>query len=142
MTLAKRAAIIAFGAYIVASPALPQVFGVAKQYVRYWTMYGDVGAGTLKGVFTATAADGRQVDYTPLEVLGAERYPNTFHYEFNRRVLSYDDLRRFAADFCRSRAEDIVQLDYAGLVGLNEGWVDLEMIDICADARPEIFADA
>ena len=127
----KRLGFAAAALYIILSPALPQLAGWGAPYVRPWTMFSGVGAGLPKGEFTARYADGRTEQLSALQVLGAERYPDSFHYEFDLLIHDEASFRDFAAGFC-TRADGPATLSFDGRVGAPDGWVSHSVTDLCA----------
>src|SRR6056297_1399736 len=101
MAWLKRGAFALAALYITLSPMAPQLFGWGAPLVRPWTMYSGVGEGLPKGVFTARYADGREQRLTALQIMGLERYPDTFHYSFKARISAPQDLAAWARDFCQ-----------------------------------------
>ena len=127
----QKAGILAAAAFISLGPAIPQVFGVAQDYVRPWVMFSGVGQGTMKGTFTLTKTDGSTQTYTPLEIMSLERYPNIFPYEFDRLLLDRDAMTPIVSAFCSERVGQGDILSYAGLVGAQNGWALYEAEDVC-----------
>ena len=130
MDWVKRIGFAAAALYILLSPALPQLLGVGSPWVRPWQMYASVGEGLPKGVFTARYENGHEERLSALQVLGAPRYPDTFHYTFEYRVFDEASFRHFAAQFCGSQA-GLTSLSFQGRVGSREGWVTHQVADLC-----------
>ncbi|MEM1036596.1 MAG: hypothetical protein AAGI14_07535 [Pseudomonadota bacterium] len=127
----QKVGILAAAAFISLGPAIPQVFGVGQDYVRPWMMFAGVGQGTMKGTFTLTKVDGSTQTYTPLEIMALERYPNTFHYEFDRLLLDRDAITPIVSTFCAEHVGQDDVLSYIGRVGIQNGWALYEADDVC-----------
>lgn len=128
--LVRKSLFVALGAFILVSPVFPQVFKVGQPWIRQWTMYSGVGTGLMKGDFLVQYETGETKSIKPLEMLGLERYPNTFHYEFDRRVWSVQDIERMARSYCDGH-QGVVSLSYSGRVGVPEGWANLKTENLC-----------
>lgn len=131
MNKLQKTIVVVCGAYILFSPALPQMFGIGGDYVRYWRMFGGVGQGIMKGTFTLTEADGAQQELTPLQVLDLERYPDTFHYTFDRIVKDIPAMAQVTSEFCQTHVDAGATLSFMGKVGVANGWGTLELEDVC-----------
>ena len=116
--------------YILLSPYFPQVLNTGAPVIRQWTMYSGVGQGVLKGEFLLTYADGTEVTKTPLEVQGLTRYPNTFHYEYDRLVLGKDQLKAFVKETCTTE-RNLVDMSFVGQVGTASGWLAIDVDHLC-----------
>ena len=108
----------ALAAYVLISPVFPQMLGSDFGFIRPWIMFRDVGVGVLKGEFVFTTRSGATERLTPLEILGADRYPvRRQPYRFDGLVFSDADIARFAAPFCAARAAEGADLRFEGRVG-------------------------
>ncbi|NWG92325.1 MAG: hypothetical protein HXY21_07420 [Parvularculaceae bacterium] len=126
---------VALAAYILLSPLFVQAFGVETKIIRPWIMFKDVGTGILKGEFIATTAAGETYRLSPLDVLGAARYPVRVQpYRFDKLVLKDGDLIRFAAGWCAAHRAEFVDLRYEGRVGAGKSWRPLSASGLCAAA--------
>lgn len=127
----QKLGVLLAAAFIALAPALPQIFGIGHDYVRYWAMYSGVGQGTMKGTFTLTHADGRSETFTPLDIMGLERYPNAFHYTFDRLLVDRDAIGPIVSPFCEAHAKDGAVLAFSGKVGVANGWATYAADDLC-----------
>ncbi|MEL8055508.1 MAG: hypothetical protein AAGK66_05090 [Pseudomonadota bacterium] len=127
----QNVGILAAAAFISLGPAIPQVFGVAHDYVRPWVMFSGVGQGTMKGTFTLTKTDGSTQTYTALEILSLERYPNVFPYEFELLLRDRDAMAPIVSAFCADHVGKGDVLSYSGRVGAPNGWALYEAEDVC-----------
>lgn len=127
----KRIAFFAIAAFILLSPALPQLFGVQAKIFRPWVMYSAVGVGLLKGEFTVEHPDGTTATFVPREVFGYNRYPLEMTFHQRHIVLKPEHLDRAAAPFCETMPEGAT-LSYDGLVATFNGWEPLSRDSLCA----------
>ena len=128
--LIRKSLFVVFGAFILVSPVFPQVFKIGQPWIRQWTMFSGVGTGLMKGEFQVQYQNGETANISPLEFMGLTRYPNTFDYEFQRRILSVKDLERLGQVFCDGH-ENIASLTYTGRIGIPTGWANLTTENLC-----------
>jgi hypothetical protein len=130
----RTALFAAIGAYILISPLFVQVLGVETKIIRPWIMFKDVGTGILKGEFIATTVSGETLRLSPLEVLGAARYPVRIQpYRFDKLVFKDEHLIRFAAGWCAAHRGAYADLRYEGRVGAGKSWRPLAASGLCAE---------
>lgn len=132
---ARPAVFAVIAAFMLASPALPQVFGIGKPWIRQWTMFSGVGRGIPKGDFIIETHAGMPVrTLTPLAAAGLTRYPVTAPVErFDRYVYHVSDLQRFAAPACADLNAD-QRLRFAGVVGSWHGFTAPVSAVVCEGA--------
>ncbi len=129
--LVHRVVFAALAAFILLSPAPGQVFGKHSPWLREWVMYSGVGTGLPQGAFHIHDAAGTIIGtLTPLEAMGIAHYPNTEHYRFEGWMRTTGDLWRHATAAC-DRLENGHRLSFAGRVGTRDGWLDMQVEDVC-----------
>lgn len=125
------AAFTAMAAYMLFSPALPQLFGTGAPMVRQWTMFSGVGVGLPKGTFRIEYADGRTEDLSPLEVAGMTRYPvRRPIYRFDGYAKGPEGLAHFAAATCTTLPEG-ARLTFDGVLAERRHWTRMEAMRVC-----------
>lgn len=127
----RELAFLGIAVFILLGPAAAQVLHYKTFWLRGWVMYSEVGVGVLKGQFHLFSPGEKPRELSPLKVLGLDQYPFLRHYEFDRRVNTPQDLKRFAEAFCNGLRPGQT-LSYRGQVGTRQGWRVFEVEDICS----------
>lgn len=127
----RRAAFLAFAAFIILGPAPGQLFGLHSPLLREWVMFSGVGTGIPKGYFIVRDGEREVSRHTPLDAAGLGAYPAIKHYEFELRVHTVADLGRFAEALCDTLPHG-QQMDFEGYIGTRNGWFAFPNADICA----------
>ena len=138
MNKLQKMVVVVCGAYILLSPAFPQLLGVGADYVRFWRMFSGVGLGIMKGTFTLTEADGSHQQLTPLQVLNLERYPDIHFYTFDKIVKDVPAMADVTSEFCNAAVPEGATLSFRGKVGFENGWGTLELASVCEPTQTVI----
>jgi len=132
----RRAAFVLVALLILLPPALPLLLGVKVYWIKPWQMYHYAGLGLLKGEFTIYLGSEPVETLTPLQVLNLNRYPYVkgIMANFGRRAERVEDLPAYAAEVC-GRLTEGKRLAYSGHASTLDGWVSLNMDDVCGGAE-------
>ena len=125
---ARRLIFGALAAFILLSPALPQIFRIDHPAFRPWIMFSGVGLGLLRGEIVVEGDEVRRL--SPKAFLNLPYYPHTMSIRDAHVVLDEAALNARMAAYCAEhRAASALSFD--GDVSGLRGWRALSVRHEC-----------
>ena len=127
--LLRRAIFGVLAAFILLTPAFPQVLGVYPPVFRAWVMYSAVGLGILRGEVVVTSVDGVKT-MAPEKFLGVAFYPQTMSLNDWHVILDETALSSRMAAYCEAQT-GVVGVSFDGEVSDLNGWRSISVEKAC-----------
>ncbi|TPI40924.1 hypothetical protein FJW07_06535 [Mesorhizobium sp. B3-1-9] len=111
----RLVAFTAIAAFMIAGPAVDQIFGVQTPWLRSWTMFSAIGLGVIDASFEIRQPDGALIPLDRFEMLGASRDGRL------KRIESREELASVVKRLCTVAGQG-ADIRVRARLGTRNGW--------------------